>query len=679
MSNTYLDKFRSTLPSSQGNQILRLLTSKRDSGEIKNVDEFKAKLQELTEELITERITPTFKLIEALPGQDISSEEYNEMIARIQDDLETAFTEADNIDEIITAHDNLINQVALKTLKTGIDELESRIQLYEFINKDTLGFNDAVFNTFRESLNNITSRADQNASLLYSDPVTSEVIDNEQDADLDIIGERLILAPTNKQFLDIKEAVWLSNSNSIRSELDVAFENSDISNLIDNENNTFWVESILLTNIRTTGVPMEICLKVEGGARDVNFVEIEPATKKKMFLTGIDYFDSNNTRQTASSEQVLLSGPTRVNFDRVNAKGVIVKVRQDNYKETQFKKKLGESNFHKAVLQQSSNDINLDSVSDDLNDLLSSEFILNSVFGIQDTNLPELKYYEYLLGFDNIRLGFSKFEERSIYVSSVKRVDNPGNLGLKVDEVRPVQVSETNIISLETFKYPTRITAEDEKFYHGSIEYWFTVLFFSPDNFLISTDTIPVLPLGAKRIYHDRLLFTAKTEFASNNNVAQLRFFTDADSSDVLVYKNGTLLTYGSLNDWDFVADDGNLTIETPNSGRPMKRAISISQEVNSLDIYTVSYTPKTSNSITPSSQSTLVSTVDLVGDNTVRLTSDNCIVIDKQRLSYNVAYAHLYLSIIKRRNSAIEHFSPALEEYLIATGSRDSQRFISE
>jgi hypothetical protein len=162
-----------------------LLTEKRDSGEIKTVDEFKARLQELTTILIEETLTPTLVLFEAVAGKEASYEQYNNMLDRVRDDLEAAFEEANNLEEIIDSHHSLIFQVALKALRYGINQLESKITLYEFLAKTNRGFDDALFNTFREAESINTSRSDATASLVYVDPRKNEVVSNTEDAAID--------------------------------------------------------------------------------------------------------------------------------------------------------------------------------------------------------------------------------------------------------------------------------------------------------------------------------------------------------------------------------------------------------------------------------------------------------------------------------------------------------------
>jgi len=684
MASNYLDKFRSTLPVTQGNQLLKRLLAKRDSGEIRTVDEFKARLRELTAELLEKRIKPTFKLFEAVAGEDISSEQYNEMLERIHDDLEAAFSEADNIDEIVSAHRNLIDDVALKAIEFGVNELESRINLYEFLNRSGDGFDSALFNTFRESETFALSRSSDDATLVYIDPRATESIGPTEEALIDLVGERLTMGTSSAAYVSVREAEWLFNRNSVQSELDVRFDGSDVNNIIDGTSNTYWVVPVLSSTIRTGGMPMEVALKTNA-SQDINFIDIEPATEFPMYLAQIDYLDSNYTRQTVSSDLITLSGPTRVNFERITTKTLILRFRQDNYKEVQFKPKLGTSNFHRAVLSKNNFTVDMESVSDDLYEMLSSDFMLSDIMNVPTNTNTVQKYFEYVLGFDNIRPGFNRYNNRAIFVSVKKEVDYPGQFGLRVDEQRPVQVGGSTSVTIADHSYPSRSTDEDNRFYHSVPEYWLTLKFYSDDDYLIATDTVPILPIGAKRIYHEQLIFTHKSAPTElNPNQGSLRFYCDEDSSDVRVYRNNTLLTYGDTEQWRFVPATGadansDLTLEVAAGGSRMKRGIWIVGGVRPLDIYTVSYTPKTSNTRILPADSTLFDLVDLVGDQSIRMIRDNLITVDGVRKSQAVARADVYLSILMRLNSANDNFSTIIEEYMLLTGSRNLEKFVSD
>ena len=171
MALNYLDKFRSTLPETQGNQIRKLLRQKRDTGEIVSLDEFRANLAELTQELLAQKITPSLQLFLGEQGDLIASDTYNFMLDRIKDDLEAVFIEATRIDEILNAHNQLIRNVALQTMYLAINELESKVKIYSFLNGAGLhqGFDTAQFNTFRLSDSIALGRATPDAPIVYRD------------------------------------------------------------------------------------------------------------------------------------------------------------------------------------------------------------------------------------------------------------------------------------------------------------------------------------------------------------------------------------------------------------------------------------------------------------------------------------------------------------------------------
>ena len=108
-----------------------------------------------------------------------------------------------------------------------------------------------------------------------------------------------------------------------------------------------------------------------------------------------------------------------------------------------------------------------------------------------------------------------------------------------------------------------------------------------------------------------------------------------------------------------------------------MKRGIEILSPIYPLDVYTVSYTPSISNTtIIPSSGHTEAKVIDLVGDQSARLTFNNIIVFNETKGPYIIDHSKIYLLIIMRRNSADQHFSPAVEEYMLVTGSVDPSKF---
>lgn len=688
-AGNYLEKFRSKLSASQGDKLLKILVKKRDKGEIRTLDEFKDRLKSLTAQLLSNQIKPTLTLLEAIPGHDISSERYNEMLERIEDDLDTAFTESDNLEEIMAAHHNLIDNVSLKAMRFGINELDSRITLYEFLSKNGLGFNHALFNTFAESEKFSIPRTDQDAKVVFSDFRTGQLIDSDEDALIDLVGERLSLGFADNAYALVQQVEWLANENSLRSERNVEFENSNINNVIDGTNNTYWIEPILVSEMRKAGVSLEVALTMSAST-DLNFIDIEPASRFPLTLALLDYVDGNGIRRTLSAPDIDLVGPVRLNFSRISTKQLILRFVQKNYTEVQFIPKIGSSNFHRAVLGQSELGVDMSSASEDLKKALSSEYIMKDIMNVEDNDNEMVKYFEYIVGFDNLRPGFSRYLDRSVFVSVRHTVDQPGQFALKVDERRPIQRAGSSSIESVPYTYHPTTETDVNDFYHASVEYWLTAKKYDDEGLVIATTTVPILPLGASRVHHERLILTQRSSaLETSNDQGALRFFCDAVQYDsltnpdgVIVYRNGDIFPSVS---WQFVEEafDGStrtLTESAPNAGIRMSRGIQILADRNPLDIFTVSYTPKVSNTrvlpIEPDVDTELFEIVDLVGDQSMRLYENSLILVDRYRGGIEVVSADIYLTIIMRRNSAVESFTPFVEEFMLLTASRDSTRF---
>jgi len=64
------------------------------------------------------------------------------------------------------------------------------------------------------------------------------------------------------------------------------------------------------------------------------------------------------------------------------------------------------------------------------------------------------------------------------------------------------------------------------------------------------------------------------------------------------------------------------------------------------------------------------------VGNNSAILTADNVIRFSETIGSSKIAYADFYLMIVLRRNSAKLSRTPAIEDYILLTGSRDLKKF---
>lgn len=667
---SFLDKLRTTITETQARQITNLLVKKKESGEITNLEEFRSRLSELTAKLLADHITPSLQLFLGELNQVIDSETFNFMLDRIRDDLETSFIESNSLSDILDAHKTIINNVLIKSIKLGIAELEAKVSTYEFLARNTSGFDNAQFNTFKGAQNLRTSRTDLNFNVLFRDPRTNGLLEN--DVTLDLIGESILLAGNVSLSVIPKSIRQIFDSTSTQSVSQVAFESSNINNVIDGSDGTFWVYSILQQNAQP-----KITVKLEldlGNYFDINFVNIQAATIFPMILEELQYIDTNGLVQTLQFTDDITNTPTSVYFNRITTNKLFLIFSQKNALELQYTNKTIADNYDKAVLGQSSN-IDIDSIALQVKELITSSRIIQDVLLLPANvdNATQQRVFDYSIGFDNISVGYSTFKQSSVFVSSPVTINSLAQLAIKSKETRPMQLAD--IISMSSDTYPTEDVGQ---YFHGSIEYWGILFNYESNAQLIDIDIIPLLPVGVERIYHESLVLG--TAITSNiNNTGTLMFYTkhfnQNDIDNIKLYRNGTLLTY--MIDW--VIDDSITNDIVAPSGNPNLVGIRIVNP-SLTDFYTVSYTPLISNSrahpidvadMSLESSSSFIKIVDLVGDGSVRIGLDNISYVSSKKNDGKVtSYSKIYLAIILRRSSPNENLSPAVQEYLLLTSS---------
>ena len=158
-------------------------------------------------------------------------------------------------------------------------------------------------------------------------------------------------------------------------------------------------------------------------------------------------------------------------------------------------------------------------------------------------------------------------------------------IGLKAIATRPY-------LGSQGIKFDDQLE-EDNRNYLGSVEYWVLKKDLQSNGATVKTTVFPILPMGTQKVRRERLVFTKDTDSTNSEQVknsGRLCFIPEAES--ITVYRNGTL-----YNNW--TVDDSN-TVTSPNSGVgvPMVTYVQVLKADMRLgDIFTVSYTPITSDS----------------------------------------------------------------------------------
>lgn len=694
----YLDKFKGIIGKKQTEQILKLLNKKRNQGQIRTVKEFSEQLQGLVRELTSTVLTPSLKLWLGVQDEVIDSETYNFMLDRVQDDLEASFEEANKIDEVQKSHEAIVRDVILKNLRAGVAELESKISLYEFLNKDLRGFDSAVFSTFRESKEARTQRGDAQASVIFLDPRTNLLIPNTEDATVELVGERLTLPNDLVEQHSIRNIRQIFDSETPQSELIVEPANVSLSNIIDNTKGTYWFQSLLFSSPKNyVKVKLEFDL---GAVKEINYVEVEPASRYGFILEAIHYVDGNNVVTDLEVPEIAVESPINVRIKKVATRRLILTFRNENPSKVQFE--YGEGSdplFDQALIEPPEGiEPTIGGVSQDLKEILGS-VKMQDIIGLQDVSKTSFSGYEFLTGFDNIRIGLTTYRSRGVYISSPLELENMGEIGLKTIESRPYLDSLDQQIRFTNTTYDIAQDSgleEDAEttpgytsptYFQGSIEYWIVKQDISAEDILLRTTVFPILPLGVSKIHHERLLLTEKSDPSLvNNDLGETIFYTVPEN--VTVYRNGEILENVSsdplaLEGWKHYPEpSGDTADKLPNNNQPMRFRIQIVAPLAG-DIFTVTYTPliSTTTSI-PKNLSEEYTTVeglkvvDLVGDLTARVGPGQVVIVGGLGEELEIAKSKIVLKIILRQNTAESSLTPAVEEYTLVSGYKDETKF---
>ncbi len=670
----YLDKVAGTLRKRQAEQVVKLLNEQKNAGQIRTLQDFTTRLDTLIRELNQTVMTPTTKIFAANINQTVDSDTFNFSLDRVQDDLESAFEECNAINEVQSSHETVVRDLILENIKFGIAELESKLALYEFLNKDPNGFDMSLFSTFRESKKERSSRDISQGAFLFTDPRTGIDIPVTRDAFIDPVGERLVLSIGEKTNYKLIRARQIFDASCPQSAINVQPPNLPISNIVDGTFGTYWVQTLICSTL-TKSVKVKIEITIDG-VRDINFLEIEPAIKIPLYLESIDYVDTDSTVVNATKPEILFTSDIGVTFPTITTDRIILTFRNENGFPLQFSypKKLTDTLFYQSFLQTQPDMANL---APDLKQILSSIKTQDLINLGQIPTSPASAYVqingnEFTTGFDNIRVGITDYDDIGIYVSTPLIGTSIHQLGLRASETRSDGLENTNLT----------YDVDDSTNFNGSIEYWIIKRDLDNKNNILSSSRFPILPMGITRINNERLVLTEKSDADRiNKNIGQTIFFTDKTLGDVKVYRNGIELDF--VPDEDTIADGWyDITEEedkTPNSRSPMRFRIKL-QNVNLTDILTVSYTPMTSNTVSiPLTLSEFsdsgLSVVDLIGDLSARVLENQMILLEQSK-DDRVTKSEVFLQIILRSNTSDTRFSPAIEEYLLVAGQTLEDKF---
>jgi hypothetical protein len=342
MATRLQESFFDTVRKRQVSDVLKTLTKQKDRGEIRTVDEFVNRLDALVRELNATTLVPTLKLYEAKANELIDSESFDFMLERIQDDLSVGFEEVDKLDEVQKSHDAIIRDVVLNTIQSGLAELEAKISFYEFMNKSQEGFDISLYSTFKGSIDNRTARSVDQSGVFFTDPRTGNSLDTSNDAEIDSIGECLILPYTAKDYSKIVSIKPGYTSTTFPSFLNINREDNelnDLSRVIDGVKGTYWMSDRIIVSEtdKANPAPFQIRLELDlGGFVNINFVEIEVNGEYPPILEDIEYQTDTGSIVSLDindldADDFGINKSARVYFKRISTQKLILVFRCEDF------------------------------------------------------------------------------------------------------------------------------------------------------------------------------------------------------------------------------------------------------------------------------------------------------------------------------------------------------------
>jgi hypothetical protein len=648
----YLDKFNETISNNQYNRLLKDVNNYKVNGQYQSLDDFKKGIDSIIQDLFQKRITPLLRLFLAIKGNPIDIETYNFMLEKIQDDLEIAFFETNQINTVLKSHQAILKYQTLPNLRHSLADLEAKIRVHEMATNFEQGFDRTLFSNFLGQGGNRLGRSLE-AQNLFLDPRTKKTVTSKYDLSLDEVGKYLTLPTSETSYLTLTDIRQIFDNEAISTGVRVNPENSDIHNIIDGTQGTYWNVEYLFEE----EIPSSITTKIEidlGGPQLLNFIEIEPALLAEVVLTDVIVLSPTSIPETITVNQIVKDHRVKISLK----KSIATKIQLVFTNENSFSE-----NFQVEESDLSIKDV----VNDAVVDLLH--------LGTENVNTVKFSGKKFQIGFDNIWVGLNRYENMGIFISNPIKVNSPSKgYCITSTESRPGSLlgDVNQIQQVETY------SATD--IYYGSIEYWLIRELFDVNGNLVSIDTVPILPLKTERIYHERLLLTDNFNSSQVNDAGQLIFYTNETLGNIIVYRNNdsnplTQVLSTDSDGWmSLTAAESSLTQNVPNSGKPMKFGILITMPKDG-DIFTVSYTPITSNISTKevSESSTNQFLVDLIGDLSARSFTDQLVITSQFKKISEISSVNSYIMVIMRRNCSNDNLSPLTKEFLLAVNLQDA------
>jgi len=225
-----LQQISSVLSKGRRSALKSLINSEIKAGMVSNSGEAKELLATLIKRIAKSTLEPITKFREAIPGERISSEDWNDTQKELYVDMFALYSELNQVDKIASTS-FASNLADFTQSKASIIKSLNEIEKYQFL-KDNPRYQDLKYIDFSDA-RNATKR--QPKAIVDTDVRKLE------------LGERSRARVQDKRTGESETVVTIKNlGGGITNNLDQSF---DTDNMLDNDPRTFWAQLVLTDEV----------------------------------------------------------------------------------------------------------------------------------------------------------------------------------------------------------------------------------------------------------------------------------------------------------------------------------------------------------------------------------------------------------------------------------------------
>jgi len=225
-----LQQISSVLSKGRRSALKSLINSEIKAGMVSNSGEAKELLATLIKRIAKSTLEPITKFREAIPGERISSEDWNDTQKELYVDMFALYSELNQVDKIASTS-FASNLADFTQSKASIIKSLNEIEKYQFL-KDNPQYQDLKYIDFSDA-RNATKR--QPKAIVDTDVRKLE------------LGERSRARVQDKRTGESETVVTIKNlGGGITNNLDQSF---DTDNMLDNDPRTFWAQLVLTDEV----------------------------------------------------------------------------------------------------------------------------------------------------------------------------------------------------------------------------------------------------------------------------------------------------------------------------------------------------------------------------------------------------------------------------------------------